>query len=174
MESTESRACLRILLAVARADGHVDQEEARALEVLGELAYGSAAPRKTDAVDLEAEIAAVRSPGARRTTFEAAVALAELDGKCTPEEHRLLERLQRAFALDTDLELGADEAKWSSTLREPRKRLATAESEFLRTVADLQAAGDLSEPRYEQLVAGLRARRAAVLEGALSGVVKGD
>ena len=69
MDAAESRACLRILLAVARADGKVDTDEARAVEVLAQHAFGAEAPHKAEVFDLEAEIAAVRSPAARHTTF---------------------------------------------------------------------------------------------------------
>ncbi len=170
MDAAESRACLRILLAVARADGKVDTDEARAVEVLAQHAFGAEAPHKAEVFDLEAEIAAVRSPAARHTTFEAALAIAELDGKCTPDEHRLLGRLQHAFGFDADHELDADEGKWVNALKKPRKALEKATADFLHAVSAAQDQGDLTEPQYEKLVADLRARRTALLEQALAAV----
>ena len=170
MDAAESRACLRILLAVARADGKVDTDESHAVELLADKAYGAAAPHKGDAFDLEAEIAAVRTPAARHTTFEAAVAIAELDGKCTPDEHRLLAKLYEAFELGEDHVLEIDEAKWVNALRKPRKALEKATSDFLHAVSAAQDKGELSEPQYEKLVGDLRRRRTELLAQALSDV----
>lgn len=170
MDAAEARACLRILLAVARADGKVDTDEARAVELLAEKAYGAAAPQKNEAFDVDAEIAAVTSPVARHTTFEAAIAIAELDGKCTADEHRLINKLYDAFELGEDHVLEVDEAKWLNALRKPRKALEKATSDFLHAVSAAQEKGDLTEPQYERLVADLRKRRTELLEQALSDV----
>ena len=166
MDAREAQACLRILLAVARADGTIDDDEHHAISLLAASA-DARAPRVREEVDLDAEIAAMTNADARRATFEAAVAIANLDGKCTKEEHALLERIQRGFGLDGSLQLQAEEAAWSDRLREPRRKLAKATVEFLHAVGEARQSGALSQQHYEELVSRLRNDRTKALEGTL-------
>jgi tellurite resistance protein len=166
MDAREAQACLRILLAVARADGSIDDDEHHAIKQLAS-SLDVGAPRLREELDLDAEIAALASADARRATFEAAIAIANLDGRCTKDEHALLERLQRGFELDGSLQLQAEEEAWSERLKEPRRILAKATVEFLHAVAEARKTGDLSQERYEALVAHLREERTRALKGTL-------
>jgi tellurite resistance protein len=166
MDAREAQACLRILLAVARADGSLDDDEHHAISLLASAA-DLPTPRRKEPLDVDAEIAAIQSADARRATFEAAVAIASLDGRCTKEEHALLEHLQRRFGLSGSLQLQAEEEAWVAKLREPRRILAKATVEFLRAVAEARKSGALSQERYEELVSRLRDERTRALEGAL-------
>jgi len=100
----EVLASLKILVAVAKADGKLLDEERRALETsLGAIPIGVTLQTLLDEdVDLEREIAAIRTVEAREETYRAAVALTTIDGVCSPEEQSLLERLWSAFDLSVD------------------------------------------------------------------------
>lgn len=165
MERTEAEACLRILLAVARADGDIADDEARALEVLaGYHGDPDAAPA---AIDLERECRRLRTAELRRTTFDAAVALAAVDGRTTPEEHALLERLRTALEVPTVPELAKAEGAWREQLREPLRKIADAEVGFLHSLASER--DKLSDEAYLALVEDLRSTRTKILADALHG-----
>ena len=105
MNETEGLAALRILIAVAKADGKLLDEERNALEHALE---GTSLPAGVelgsllaDEPDLEDQIQRITSEEARHETYQAAVGLAYIDGECAPAEAEILERLKFAFEIDT-------------------------------------------------------------------------
>lgn len=162
MDRSEAQACLRILFVVALADGRVSPDEERALAILAGYGGDEAMPAL---LDVPAEVARIRSPAARRATFDAAVALATVDGRCSPEEHQLLEQLRVAFGIEDAPSVDSSEAAWREELREPLQRLAAEEVDFLHAIA--KERDRLSEEAYAAMVEDLRARRARILEDAL-------
>lgn len=104
MNETEGLAALRILIAVAKADGKLLDEERNALEHAlegAELPSGIALESLlADELDLEAQIQRITSEEGRLETYQAAVGLAYLDGECAPAEAEILERLKFAFQID--------------------------------------------------------------------------
>ena len=161
MESTEAEACLRVLCAVAAADGRVDKTEADALVALGNRSVPE------NAVNVEREARRISSTEARRVTFEAAVALASIDGRVDPAEHRILEQLHRALELTDSFDLAVTEGEWTDRLRAHRSELADADADFLHRVAAETREGSLDSAHYTALVEELRARRQAILRDAL-------
>jgi tellurite resistance protein len=161
MQSTEKEACLRVLLAVARADGVVDEEEERTLAVVADQ-VGLSGPSGA-VLDVDAELARLRSPDARQLVVRAAHAMANVDGVCAPQELALLRKIHAAFGeAAPDLEMA--EQQWASRMSDAREGLARATSTFLRAVASL---GDAPGASYERLVQELDASKRAALGRAL-------
>ncbi|MBX3193343.1 MAG: TerB family tellurite resistance protein [Labilithrix sp.] len=93
----EALASLRILVAVARADGTVHHDErkslAAALESL-ELPGGTTVDGLLSAeVDVDAQLRELVSAEAREQIFRSAWFMAYADGACTKEEEELLEKI---------------------------------------------------------------------------------
>jgi uncharacterized protein (DUF697 family)/uncharacterized tellurite resistance protein B-like protein len=97
ISQTEAVASLKILAAVARADGTVHNDERRslaaALEVLQletplkiEDLLGS-----DDGIDVGAELKKLEAPEAREQVYRSAFFMAYADGSCTKEEQSLLD-----------------------------------------------------------------------------------
>lgn len=168
MDPREADACLRILCAVAAVDGHVESVENRVLDLFSATEGGH--PTHED-IDVDREARRIRSEAARRATFEAAVALANVDGQCSSEEYALLEHLQRALELETSLDIEVLEDKWSDRLRPRRAELEEADVDFLHHIERARnEEGGLTPDRYTALVAELRARRDVILHDALHSV----
>jgi uncharacterized protein (DUF697 family) len=94
---------LRVLVALARADGVVHENERLAIE---SALDGVALPKATtaerllaDDVDLDAELAIIKSPSIKQQTFDSACALVFVDGEASDVERTMLERVRAAFEL---------------------------------------------------------------------------
>jgi len=161
IDAVEARAVLRVLHAVASADGRVDEEERRTLNVVGEQA--GMEPGREQVVDVDAELRHIVSPVAQTLTVRAALAIAAVDGRCAPEEHALIARIHAAFGKKPGTEaLIAAEEKWLSRMGSARAAIARATDDFLHALAR-QGAGDAGA--YEQLLSELeRRKRAAFAE----------
>jgi len=105
MNDQEGKAALRILGAVARADEKIDDSEREALKqaILDfdtPLADGTTVESLLmEDVDLDAQIALVTSPVARRAVYQAAIAMSLVDGAPSAEENALIARIRAAFAM---------------------------------------------------------------------------
>jgi uncharacterized protein (DUF697 family)/uncharacterized tellurite resistance protein B-like protein len=104
----EAVASLKILAAVARADGAVHNDErkslAAALESLEldkpiaiEELLGSG-----EAIDIKAELAKLQSEEAREQIYRSAFFMAYADGSCTKEEQALLDLIAEETSVTTD------------------------------------------------------------------------
>lgn len=97
IRETEAVASLKILAAVARADGSVHNDErkslAAALEVLELEKPVSIDDLLTtdEGIDVGAELKKLESPEAREQVYRSAFFMAYADGSCTREEEALLE-----------------------------------------------------------------------------------
>ena len=104
MQENEGIAALKILVAVAKADGKLLDEERTALE--GALAGVTLPDGITldtllkEEPDLEAQLQAITSPAAREEAYRAALSLAYADGECADAERTILDRMRFAFGLD--------------------------------------------------------------------------
>jgi len=103
ISETEGLAGLRILVAVAKADGKLLDEERNALEeALEEVKLPEGVTLETllrEEPDVEAQIQRILSPTARQETYQAAVSISYVDGECSPSERVILERLKDAFGI---------------------------------------------------------------------------
>jgi uncharacterized protein (DUF697 family)/tellurite resistance protein len=107
----EGTACLRVLVAVAKADGKVTTEETEALEAaIGALPGGGDLKGVlAETIDLDKAIADIQSQAAKDYLFESAYGLAHADGHASSEEVALLDTLKS--------KLGVKEEKVSLTKR---------------------------------------------------------
>ncbi len=108
MSSTprEVLAGVRILVCMARADGHLTADEHAALEGAVAALPGGVASTTVDEllasdIDLDLEIAQLLSDESRQQVYEAALVLANADGEASPQELALLERLHPPVAEPT-------------------------------------------------------------------------
>jgi uncharacterized protein (DUF697 family)/uncharacterized tellurite resistance protein B-like protein len=100
----EALACLRILVAIARADGTVHNDERKSLsaaleslELPGGMTVDSLLAEKPD---LEAQLAQVTSPEAREQLYRSAYFIAHADGACSKEEQVILDRIGEVTGVD--------------------------------------------------------------------------
>lgn len=98
----EAKACLRALVAVAKADGRITDDELAALvSTLGTLPGSSdLAPYLAEKVDFDQLLAEITSPQAREQLWQSAYGMVHADGKATSEEQKLLDRMRTTFKLD--------------------------------------------------------------------------
>jgi uncharacterized protein (DUF697 family) len=91
----EAVASLRILVAVAQADGQIHEEEkksiAAALEGISLPSGTTADSLLAETIDVDAQLALLTSPAARGEIWKSAFAMANADGSCSPEEQKLLD-----------------------------------------------------------------------------------
>jgi len=97
IRETEAIASLKILAAVARADGTIHNDERRSLAAALELlALENPVTVESlltgdDGIDVLAELKQLESPEAREQVYRSAFFMAYADGSCTKEEEALLE-----------------------------------------------------------------------------------
>jgi tellurite resistance protein len=168
MDRNEAEASFRILVAVARADGHIAMDEERALAILARL---DSAKDIQGQVDVAQEAAKIRSPEVRRATFDAALALASVDGLCTPEEHALLTTLRTTLDIKDCPDVAVAEAAWLEKMKSPLRDLSDLEVRFLRAVA--LERDDMTDREYSALVSDFSRQRRSVLEEALEPAILG-
>lgn len=103
MSITEAEAVagLRILVAVAKADGTIHDEERAALTAALEglkLPGGTTVDELlAEKTDVDGALGAVTSSAARDDIYKSAYGMANADGVCSPEEQRLLDRIKQAW-----------------------------------------------------------------------------
>jgi uncharacterized protein (DUF697 family) len=147
ISESEALASLRILVAMARADGTIANDERKSLAAaLGslELPGGTSVEKLlAEEVDVDARLAELVSPEAKEQLYRSAYFMAYADGTCTKDEEKLLERIaavtkptaaQRASLSQTFVtSVSAKDATVTTPLiRDPQKRSAEARSQILR------------------------------------------
>lgn len=167
MTREEVDACLRILAAIASVDGSLSSDESRALALLAGRSESRAELTQGPRVDLRREARRIEDLEARRATFEAALAIAQVDAVCTAEEHAMLVELRNALQLDDIVDVRAAEASWGRQMVEPRRALAEADRAFLHAIARERDRGALSGEKYAAMVEDLRREHARVLADVL-------
>lgn len=103
-DESQALAGLRVMVAVAKADGHLaDQERQQIEEALRELAPNLSIDQVlAEDVDLDAEIAKITDPEVRKATYRAAAMLSVVDGESHEAESALLRRIRQAYGLSDE------------------------------------------------------------------------
>ncbi|MFO0736803.1 MAG: DUF533 domain-containing protein [Labilithrix sp.] len=104
ISDAEALASLRILVAIANADGTVHSDERRSLAAAVDslaLTPERLGGKTIDAilsedVDLDAQLALLQSDEAREQIYRSAYFMAHADGACTPDETLLLDKIAAA------------------------------------------------------------------------------
>lgn len=169
MQQNETHAILRLLYAVALVDGDINQEEERVMTVAREALRDDL--NVIDKVDIEAEAKQLKTQETKVATFEAAVALATVDGRCSPEEHALLERLRVALGLDLPLPVVDRETRWTERMAETRAAMRSAERDFLHELSAKKDA--LSQDEYRALVDSLHRAQVSALHETMDSALEG-
>lgn len=109
--TNEGAACLRALVAVAKADGKITAEERAALDTaIGSLPEPGDLQRYLDEdPDFDKLLGEIRSAEAREQLWQSAYGMIHADGTASPEEQELLDKIRTSFQID--------EAKVSTTKR---------------------------------------------------------
>jgi uncharacterized protein (DUF697 family)/tellurite resistance protein len=125
ISETEAVASLKILAAVAKADGAVHKDELRSLAAAIEsLSFGDGSESSRGAlpetqgfrieelieqdIDLDAELALLKSDEAREQIYRSAYFMAHADGACTPEETAVLEEIAAATQVTAEQRAALD------------------------------------------------------------------
>jgi uncharacterized protein (DUF697 family)/uncharacterized tellurite resistance protein B-like protein len=98
MENAEILASIRLLVAVAKADGTLHPDERASLSTALEEVEIEDAPELQallgEDVDVDAQIALLKTQEARTEAYRSAYSMAFADGQCSEEERALLETLR--------------------------------------------------------------------------------
>ena len=145
ISNAESLASLKLLVAVAKADGDLGPDERVILgEAIGQANLAGTTP---DALlggtyDVETLIAEIRSDAARDAAFSACFAMAYADRACHPAEQAILDRLERAWTVKKErkglLSRVFDEARDTVSLTriepiaDPARRKAAIDEDVLK------------------------------------------
>ncbi len=140
-QASESLAALRILVAVAQADGDLAEVEKDTIRAaLGGLPLPDGVTVDAlldERVDVAATTAQVTTPALREQTFRAAWAVAYADKQAHPEEVRLLEGLQQAWRLEQS-KPGIFTSMWAAggsltaAIPDPEQRAAKIKKEIYK------------------------------------------
>lgn len=167
MTNDECMASLRVLLAVARADGQIHPREHDAIDVLAKTTFGVAAPAHDDELDVEAECARILSDKAKRLTLSAAMVIADIDEERSPEETALLTRIHKALGLSGEAEGPLLKAAHRARMGLLTMKLSEAQAEFFRELTQLSKSGSMDAKAYEKLLDQLDRKKIALLESAV-------
>lgn len=102
LDEAEALACLKVLVALAKADGKIERDEKKSIAAaisslqlpVGVTVEGLLA----EDVDLSAELGKVASPEGREQLYRSAYFLAHADGNAAPEELALLDQIDAVSA----------------------------------------------------------------------------
>jgi tellurite resistance protein len=160
MDKVEIEASLKLLLALAQADGVVSGEERRLLSTLSR-ARGMTSVNPAELVDVDAELKKLKSTDGKEFAFRCAVAIANVDGKCTAPEHAFLSKLRQTLAPDAAVSFDIMQEREIALTRHARAEIDRATDAFLDQIA---TRGDsLPRAEYEKLLAELDAKKRAAL-----------
>lgn len=162
--SRERLASLRVLACIARADAKIHAAEELALEALSRdeeaFSYRSALREECE---LEKLLDQIVSPELRARTLTEAIALANIDGRCSPQELEMLTRIRDRFGFGTDIDLVADSDLWRRRTARIRRALDDATTAYLHKVHDDAARPDFTVAHYERLVSELTRAKEAIV-----------
>lgn len=108
MDEREAIAAIRVISAVARADGKISEEERvafqQAIAEFGpQLSSGANFEELlTQPTDLAADLAEVKTPLLRKSVFETAYAMSIIDGSASEEENKILAQIRDALGVGTE------------------------------------------------------------------------
>ncbi len=170
MDKVEARATLRVLLSVALADGKLDIDEKRVLDLVARHEYDADDPpesRFDDGRDFERALRAIRSDEARRLTWKAALTIATVDRGCSKKERALLGRIHEVLLPDEPApEMASAEAKYDERFEAIQAELAEATSAFLKQVG--KGGPRLSQREYETMATELADKKKELYARAMS------
>jgi uncharacterized protein (DUF697 family)/tellurite resistance protein len=161
ISESEALASLRILVAIANADGTIHKDERRSLSAAIEsleLTPERLGGKTLDAfleekVDLEDELRLLTSSEAREQIYRSAYFMAHADGACTPDEEALLDQIAAATNV-------------SEADRNALERIFTGRASFSGDVMSLAPAA-MDDPKARTSEVKARALKYAVLTAAL-------
>jgi len=167
MERSEREAILRLLHAVASADGRIRPDGERALEAASRKL---AVPTPTfETIDVAHEAARITTLKAKVAAFEAAVAIASMDDEaCSPDKRAIIEKLRTLLPAETQVSVHEREERWFARFVEPRRRMAAAEVDFLHNMKE-----GIGAAEYCGLIADLHGARVAALRDELDSALEG-
>jgi hypothetical protein len=171
IEEAEAIASVHVLRLLARTEDASSTEKNRAIRVVASAtgiraSEGPSTMDRSAAVDVEVELARLRSPTLKALTVRAAFAIAYLDEVHTDAATDLLGRVCAALEPEGD-GLAANEATWVTRMRAVRRRHDAATDDFIHAVGRAASEEELSRETYASLVLDLDARKLEALRAVL-------
>ncbi len=106
----EILAGIKLLVAMAKADGRLhDNEESAIQNALDGASLGADVTIESllkENVDVEAELGKIKSPDVRRQTYDALCAMVYVDGDGSPAEKAIIEKMRKVWELDAQKTMG--------------------------------------------------------------------
>jgi len=159
-----------VLLSVALADGKLDIDEKRVLDLVARQEYEEDEPpssRFEDSRDVDRALRVIRSPEARSMTWKAALAIATVDRHCSKKEHAILERIHSALVPDEPAPAVAiAEAKYDERFEAIRAEVERATAAFLKSLG--RGGTAVSQAEYEQRATELAEEKTKLYAKAMS------
>ena len=102
INTKEGTACIRVLVAVAKADGKITAEERASLQsALSMLpASGDLEALLDESTNIDKLLAEVITPAAREQLWQSAFSMIHADGSASTEEQKLVEKIRTTFQID--------------------------------------------------------------------------
>jgi uncharacterized protein (DUF697 family)/tellurite resistance protein len=159
IRENEATAILKILAAIARADGTLHDDEKRslsgAIEAL-ELPGLSLDQLLSEKANVAAELAKLESAEAKEQVYRSACFMAYADGDCSPEEKVILDAIESAIGVTPELKatmagyFAPRRESWyevrAQTILDPEKRSQAIRKHVLRYAALSAALGAFPVP----------------------------
>lgn len=150
----EGSACLRALVAVAKADGTITTEERAALQLALSMLPGAKdlEPFLDERINFDQVLAEITSPAAREQLWQSAYSMIHADGSATTVEQELVDKIRTTFQIN--------DAKVSTTKRlldEAKDTLLPSNIEAIEDPARRQKEIDQDVLKYSVLSAVLGA-----------------
>jgi uncharacterized protein (DUF697 family) len=98
----EVLAGIKVLVALAQADGKIHDDERMAIENAVDWDEAQAAALIDSKIDLDAELAHITTEDARKRCYDAACALVFVDGHISPEERELLAHIAEKLEIEEE------------------------------------------------------------------------
>lgn len=99
----EAGACLRALVALAKADGKITDQERTALESALEMVpEANLGALLEETIDFDKVVVEIKTPAAREQLWQAAYSMIHADGAASPEEQKLLDKLRTSFEVSEE------------------------------------------------------------------------
>lgn len=136
ISETEAVAGLRILVAMAKADGKIHADERKSLAgAIGNLQVEGVTVESVLDADIlvEAELVKLESDEAREQIYRSAFFLAHADGACSPEEQALLEKVAEATNATPELKASLERLHARTSEAPPASGIGAAVKSWLRS-----------------------------------------
>jgi hypothetical protein len=170
MTLDETKALLRVLVELTKADMVVEPQETTRLQ---ELAGHALPPVPTQAdwasgtKNIDDTLRSLKSPASRAFALSALAAVAMADGVCTEQEQTFLDRVRAALDPEQRFDMQRARSFWAERGDKLEEALAAANDRFLHRMATVSGGAELPLGDYMRLIEELNVEKRALVVAAL-------